>query len=60
LTDLSKEDGFYSVSYSIHKDQIKDYDLSGELQKVMREYPLTAGFDRSIEFDPEVLEELEE
>jgi hypothetical protein len=50
---LDPADGFYNVTYVIHKDEIKNFDLSGELKKVMREYSSSAGFDRIIEFKPE-------
>lgn len=57
---LDPADGFYNVAYAIHKDQIKNFDVSGDLKKVMRDYSLSAGFDRVVEFNPEVLEEVVE
>jgi hypothetical protein len=50
---LDPADGFYNVAYSIHKNEISNYDRSGELKKVIRDYSSSAGFDRVIEFKPE-------
>jgi hypothetical protein len=50
---LDPADGFYNVAYSIHKNEISNYDRSGVLKKVIRDYSSSAGFDRVIEFKPE-------
>jgi hypothetical protein len=50
VTQLDPNDGFYNIMYPMHKDGIKDYNKSGALKKVMRDYNSAAGFDREIEF----------
>ncbi len=50
VTKLDPADGFYNVSYATHKDDIKLYDETGELKKVIRDYTASSGFDRVIEF----------
>jgi len=50
IKELDPADGFYNVTYSIHKDEVKGYDESGELKKVLRDYSSLAGFDRVLEY----------
>ena len=47
---LEPEDGFYDVMYAIHKDVIKNYQESGMMKKVIRDYSSRTGFDRVIEY----------
>lgn len=53
VSKLEPEDGFYDVVYQIHKSFIKDFQQSGELQKVMRDYTESSGFNRDIEYRDE-------
>lgn len=48
---LDPADGFLNLSYAIHKDDIRGYEASGELKKIMRDYSESAGFDRVIEYE---------
>jgi hypothetical protein len=36
--------------YQMHKNDLTEIKAAGDLKKVMREYSLSAGFDREIEF----------
>lgn len=47
---LDSEDGFYDVMYAVHKDAIKDYDESGMMKKVIRDYSSETGFDRVVTY----------
>ncbi|MFY0600872.1 MAG: hypothetical protein JXR03_14455 [Cyclobacteriaceae bacterium] len=49
-TELDRDDGFYDILLAMHKDQIKKYDESGELKKVIRSYSASSGFDRILEY----------
>lgn len=48
VSSLDPKDGFFDVMYSMHKNALKDYQESGELKKVIRDYTASAGFDRVI------------
>lgn len=50
VSKLDPNDGFLNISIAMHKDGIKDYDESGELRKVIRDYDPSSGFDRVIEY----------
>lgn len=50
ITKLDSKDGFYNMMYSMHKDSLREISKSGELQKVMREYSASDGFDQEVEF----------
>lgn len=50
VSRLDPKDGFYDVWYSMHKDQLRQYDESGELKKIIRDYSAYSGFDRVIEY----------
>lgn len=50
VTSLDPNDGFYDVWYSVHKNQLKEYERTGELRKVIRDYSVYSGFDRVIEY----------
>lgn len=50
ITKLDPKDGFYDMMYSLHKDGLQEINKSGELQKVMREYSASDGFDQEVEF----------
>lgn len=50
IDKLETADGFYDISYIIHRDKLKEFKNSGELKKVLREYTSTAGFDRILEY----------
>jgi hypothetical protein len=50
ITKLDPKDGFYNVMYAMHKDGMKEYSKSGELQKVLRDYSSADGFDQEVEF----------
>lgn len=47
---LDPADGFYDIMYSIHKDFIKEYNASGAMKKVIRDYDSYSGFDRVVEY----------
>lgn len=51
VNQLDREDGFYNISYGIHKDEITRQDESGELKRVYRNYTPLAGFDRIVEYE---------
>lgn len=50
VNQLEREDGFYDISFGIHKDEIARQDESGELKRVYRNYTSIAGFDRVVEY----------
>ena len=50
VTELDPNDGFYDVMYPLHKNDLKEIKKAGDLKKVIRDYSLSAGFDREIEF----------
>ena len=52
ITELDPRDGFYNYEYSIHKSALQEFQQSGELKKIIRNYAATAGFDRMVEYDP--------
>jgi hypothetical protein len=41
----------YLVIYTLHKSALEEYQESGDLKKVIRNYSSSAGFDRIIEYD---------
>lgn len=47
---LDPKDGFYDVSYSMHKTELSDFKNSGKLKKVIRDYKPYAGFDKELEY----------
>ncbi|GJM27378.1 MAG: hypothetical protein DHS20C17_00130 [Cyclobacteriaceae bacterium] len=47
---LDSRDGFYDIMYSMHKGVLVEFQESGELKKVLRDYTASAGFDRVIEY----------
>lgn len=51
VTELDSRDGFYDVMYSLHRNALNDYEDSGELKKIIRDYSSSAGFDRVIEYE---------
>ena len=51
VDQLDSKDGFYDISFGIHRDEIAGYDASGELKKIYRDYTSIAGFDRVIEYE---------
>lgn len=57
VSTLDPNDGFYDVMYTMHKNNIKVLNESGELKSVLRDYPTSAGFDRDIEFEEPIEEE---
>ena len=50
VQELDQADGFYDIMYSMHKNGLQEYDQTGELKKVIRDYTPETGFDRVIEF----------
>ena len=50
IEELDPDDGFFNITYSIHKDAVKEYDETGDLKKVLRDYSASAGFDRVLEY----------
>ena len=50
VSQLDPKDGFYDLVFTIHKNTIQEFNDSGDLKKVMRDYETSAGFDREIEF----------
>lgn len=50
INKLDPEDGFYDVFYAMHKSELEDYDTSGELRKIIRDYRSYAGFDNVLEY----------
>ena len=51
ITELDPKDGFYNYEYSIHKSSLQEFQQSGELKKILRDYTSSAGFDRIVEYD---------
>lgn len=49
VDELDPADGFSSLAYSMHKNSVIAYDVSGELIRVIRDYSAASGFDRIIE-----------
>lgn len=49
VTELDPKDGFYNVTYSIHKKSIGNFQETGELLEVMRDYSSSSGFDREVD-----------
>ena len=47
---LDPKDGFYNFWYAIHKNQLQDFEESGELRKIIREYARHSGFERQVEY----------
>ncbi len=57
VNQLDPKDGFYDISYAIHKGEIARQDESGELKRVYRDYSAYSGFDRVVEYViPEIAE----
>ncbi|MEM9329382.1 MAG: hypothetical protein AAGA85_27220 [Bacteroidota bacterium] len=54
IEELDPEDGFMTVGYAIHKDQVKEFDRTGELRKVIRGYGERSGFDRVVDYPTEI------
>ncbi len=50
IKELDPADGFSDLYYLMHKNGVSEYDLSGELKKVIREYSDLSGFYRVIEY----------
>lgn len=50
VTKLDTKDGFYNIMYPMHRNGIKEYDKSGELKKVLRDYAASDGFDQEVEY----------
>lgn len=53
VSKLDPEDGFYDVVFPMHKSVLSEFQKSGELQKVMRDYTESSGFNRDIEYQDE-------
>ena len=51
ITELDPRDGFYNYEYSIHRSALDEFQQTGELKKIIREYTASAGFERIIEYD---------
>ena len=52
ITELDPRDGFYNYEYPIHKSALQEFQQSGELKKIIRDYSSAAGFDRIVEYEP--------
>ncbi|MDW3192440.1 MAG: hypothetical protein R8G66_08745 [Cytophagales bacterium] len=53
---LDPKDGFYNLSFGLHKDEIVRQDKSGELKQIYRGYSSIAGFDREVAYEvPEAI-----
>jgi len=50
VRSLDPSDGFYDVWYAIPKSQLNEFEESGELRKVIRDYTAYSGFDRTIHY----------
>ena len=54
VEQLDYKDGFYDYTVGLHKEEIAGYDESGDLKKVFRNYSAYSGFDRVVEYQPEI------
>jgi hypothetical protein len=52
-TTLDPQDGFYNITFTLHKDDIQSLYEGNEISEVMRGFASGSGFDRVIEFTEE-------
>lgn len=50
VDQLDPKDGFYDISFGIHKNEIIRQDETGELKRIYRDYSSIAGFDREVAY----------